>query len=360
MKTMFKNARDYGPLNVYMRSQRTMLFSAGTYNLLASATDLNNLRQMLAQTNYHEIIGSEMVKDYPNLIEIDRRLTQNFVDQFNSFRKFVPPRSQQFITAFGSRFFLNNIKVILSGLYGANRFEDARGMLISLSEEENRQTESLFAAKDIPDLISRLENPALRSALEKVIGEYRYLDIVYPLIIAIDQFYYDSLCNTLQSLKGADYRSAKRFFEAQIGIQNLEIILRSKAFGIQPAMVKKWLIYTQFCPLSQQLLERFLAAQDFEETFKLIKEETAFKDLANRLITNLETGLTPLANFDLYADQHIVHIANSIFRGASFNITIYPAFFFLKEIEIRNLRTIILGKIHDKASEEILDKIILL
>ena len=80
---MLRDAREYGSLNVHMRCKRTELFTAGTYNLLASAADFNNLRQMLANTKYDDIIGSEMVKEYPNLIEIDRRLVQNFVDQFN-------------------------------------------------------------------------------------------------------------------------------------------------------------------------------------------------------------------------------------------------------------------------------------
>ena len=74
---------------------------------------------------------------------------------------------------------------------------------------------------------------------------------------------------------------------------------------------------------------------------------------------NIEQEKPPLDNFDGYADQIVIHKANSLFRGASFNIAIFPAFFLLKEIEIRNLRTIILGKIHKRSTDEILDKIVL-
>ena len=356
---MLRDAQDYGSLNVHMRAQRTELFTAGNYNLLASATDFANLRQMLAQTRYDDIIGAEMVKEYPNLIEIDRRLTQNFVDQYNTYRKFIPKRAKGFIDAFSNSYFLNNIKVIFSALHGANRYEDAHGMLLNLSEEENRQSEELYKSINAEDLILKLENEKLRNALDAVIGEYKFLDLVYPLIIAVDQYYFSSLCKEMSNLKGADKTSTKGFFSAKIGIQNLEIILRSKTFDISPTIVKNWIMETKFCPLRTEFRERIIATQDLEEAFILIRDETIFSDLANRLLENLEAERAPLENFDRFADQFMAHKANSLFRGASFNIGIFPAFFFLKELEIRNLRTIILGKIHKRSTDDILDKFVL-
>jgi vacuolar-type H+-ATPase subunit C/Vma6 len=356
---MLRDAQDYGSLNVHMRAQRTELFTAGTYNLLAGATDFANLRQMLAQTRYDDIIGAEMVKRHPNLIEIDRRLTQNFVDQYNIYRKFIPKRARNFINAYSNFYFLSNVKVILSALHGANRFEDARGILLTLTEEENRQTEELYKSRDIEDLITQVENEDLRNALDEAIGEYKFLDLVYPLIIAVDQYYFSTLCKEMNNLKGADKESTKSFFSTKIGIQNLEIILRSKTFEISPNIVKNWIMQTKFCPLRTESRDKLIATQDLEEAFKYIRDETTFKELANRLLENIEAERPPLENFDRYADQFMAHKANSLFRGASFNIGIFPAFFYLKELEIRNLRTIILGKIHKRSINDILDKIVI-
>jgi len=356
---MLRDAQDYGSLNVHMRAQRTELFTAGTYNLLASATDFANLHQMLAQTRYGDIIGAEMVKEYPNLVEIDRRLTQNFVDQYNLYRKFIPKRAKGFVDAYSYSHFLNNIKVILSALHGASLNEDARGMLINLTDEENMQIEDLFRSRDAEELITRLENEDLKNALDAVLGEYKYLDLVYPLIIAVDQYFFSTLCKEMNKLKGADKESTKGFFSAKIGIQNLEIILRSKTFDVSPTIVKNWIMQTKFCPLRTEFRDKLIATQNLEEAFTYIRDETTFKELANRLIENLEAERPPLENFDRYADQFMVHKANSLFQGASFNIGILPAFFYLKELEIRNLRTIILGKIHKRSINDILDKIVL-
>ena len=356
---MLRAAKDYGSLNVRMRAQRKDLFTAGNYNLLAGAKDFDNLRQMLAQTRYNDIIGVEMIKENPNLIEIDRRLTQHFVDQFNKYRKFIPKRAQGFVSAYSELYFLNNIKIILSALHGANRYEDAWGMLLSLTENENRQTEDLYKSQNVEDLITRLEQKDLASCLESALGEYRFLDLVYPLVITVDQYYYSSLCKEMSKLSRADKTATKGFFSAKIGIQNLEIILRSKTFDVAPGIVKNWLITTQFCPLRSEFRNKLIATQDLEDSFTIIREKTPFKDLANRLLENLEEELSPLENFDLYADQYVAHKANSVFRGASFNIGILPAFFYLKEIELRNMRTIILGKIHKRSTNDILDKIVL-
>jgi len=356
---MFRDAQVYGSLNVHMRAQRTELFAVGTYNLLASATDFNNLQQMLANTKYHDVIGSEMVKKYPNLIEIDRRLIQNFVDQYNLYRKFIPKRSKVFIDAYSKSYFFNNVKVILSALHGANRYEDAWGMLITLTENENEEIEVLYKSKDVEEMISRIRDEELRDTLDAALGEYRYLDLVYPLIIAVDQLYYNTICKELGKLKGEDKNKVKGLFNTRIGLQNLEIILRSKTYDITPGIVKKWLIATKYCPLKSEIYDQLLAAQDMESAFNIVKEKTPFRDLANRLLQNIEQNVPPLDNFDRYADQVFVHKVNSIFRGASFNIAVFLAFFTLKEIELRNLRTIILGKIHKRSTNEILDKIVL-
>ncbi|NHK30835.1 MAG: V-type ATPase subunit [Asgard group archaeon] len=353
------NAQEYGSLNVHMRAQRAELFTAGTYNLLASATDFDNLRQMLANTRYHDIIGAEMIKKYPNLIEIDRRLTQHFIDQYNLYRKFIPKRAKGFIDTHSKMYFLNNVKTILSALHGAYDYEEAWGMLISLTDEENARTEDIYKARDVEDMISKIQDEELRTELEAVLGDYKYLNLVYPIIIAIDQFYYKKLCKEMTKLTGEDKTKTRSLFSTRIGIQNLEIILRSKTFDISSAVVRNWLISTKFCPLRTELRDKLITANDLEEAFNIIKEKTPFRDLAIRLLDNIEKEKPPLDNFDRYADQFMVHKTNSIFKGASFNISIFPAFFFLKEIELRNLRSIILGKIHKRSINETLDKIIL-
>ncbi|MFW9922953.1 MAG: V-type ATPase subunit [Candidatus Thorarchaeota archaeon] len=356
---MIRDAQEYGSLNVHMRAQRMELFTAGTYNTLIGATDFDNLRQMMANTKYSDIIGAEMGKKYPDLIEIDRRLTQHFVDQYNLYKKFIPKRAKGFVDVLSKMYFLNNIKILLSALHGANRFKDAWGMMISLSEEENFEIEELFKSKDAEDLIQQLRDEKLKHALEEAVGEYRYLDLVYPLIIAVDQYYYSLLCVQMGKLSGEDKLKAKAIFGTRIGIQNVEIILRSKTYNIPPNMVKKWLIATKFCPLRESVRDKLIQAPDLESAFTILRDETPFRSLALRLLENIEQEKPPLENFDSYADQELIFKANSIFRGASFNVAIFPAFFILKEMEIRNLRTLILGKIHNRSANEILDKIVL-
>lgn len=356
---MIKDAQEYGSLNVHMRAQRTELFTAGTYNLLTSSTDFDNLRQMLANTRYNDIIGTEMVKKYPNLVEIDRRLMQHFVDKYLLYKKFIPKRAKGFVDVLSKKFYFGNIKTILSAFHGANRFEDARGMLISLSPEEDDEVEQLFKSTSIEHLIEKIKDEKLREALDGVIGEYRFLDLVYPLITVVDQYYYTKLCNEMTKLKGEDQLKTKLLFGTQIGIQNLEIILRAKSLNITPNIIKKWLIKTKYCPLRETLRDKLINTQQIETAFEIIRDETPFRELGLRLLDNIDQEKPPLDNFDNIADQIVIHKANSIFRGASFNISIFPAFFLLQEIEIRNLRTIILGKIHKRSTDEILDKIVL-
>ncbi len=356
---MIRDAQQYGPLNVHMRCQRTELFSAGTYNLLASATDYANLIQMLSNTKYNDIIGTEMDKKYPNLIVVDRRLSQHFVDQYSTVRKYIPKRAKAFIDLLSRNYFLNNVKVILAALHGASNYEEAQEMLLNLTPAENEETEYLYKAQNVEEMISRLTDEKLRESLENALGEYRFLDLVYPLIIAVDQYFYEHLSKVISKLKGEDRTKVKILVGSRIGIQNIGIILRSKIFDIVPGMIRKWLIATKMCPLKEAFREKLINAPNMETAFNLLKDESPFAELGIRLLENLDKDKPPLDNFDLFADQILIHKANSLFRGVSFNISIFPAFFFLKEMEIRNLRVIILGKLHKRSTNEILEKIVL-
>ncbi|HUU78991.1 MAG TPA: V-type ATPase subunit [candidate division Zixibacteria bacterium] len=356
---MIRDAKDYGSLNVHMRAQRMELFTAGTYNLLVSATDFSNLSQMLANTKYNDIIGSEMVKTYPNLIEIDHRLTQNFVDQYNLYRKFIPKRAIGFVNVLIKIYYYNNVKLLLAALHNKDRLEEVNEMLITLNETENAEIQEMFKARNVETLVEMMPNEDLKKILNSALGDYHYLDLVYPLIFATDQYYYNMLCIEITKLSREDQRNTKNLFGTRIGLQNLEIILRSKTFDVSPNIVKNWLIATKLCPLRKDILEKLIQSLDLETTFNIIKEETPFRELAIRLLDNIEKELPPLHNFDQYAEQIVIHKANSIFRSASFNVSIFPAFFLLKEMEIRNLRTIILGKIHKRSANEILERIVL-
>ena len=232
-------------------------------------------------------------------------------------------------------------------------------MLITLTPEEDDEIEQLFKSTNIEHLIEQVKDEKLREALDGAIGEYKFLDLVYPLITVVDQFYYTNICNELKKLKGEDQKKTKMLLGAQIGIQNLEIILRAKVLDIKPNIIEKWLIKTNYCPLKTMLREKLMNTPQLEKAFEIIRDESPFRELGLRLLDNIEQEKPPLDNFDSFADQIIIHKANSVFKGASFNVSIFPAFFLLKEIEIRNIRTIILGKIHKKSAEEILEKIVL-
>ncbi len=352
-------ANSYGSLNVRMRAQRADLLTAGTYNLFATASDLKSLNQLLYNTQYKDIIGIEADKEYPSIFEIDRRLTQFFVDLYQNNRNFIPNSAKPFIDAYGMVYFLNNVKMLLSVLHGTGELTDAQEMTISLKPKHNEEIQNLLQAKNVEDFISRLSNEELRNELEAVIGEYRFLDLIYPLIITIDQYYYRKLNKEIKKLSSNDFTPMKKLLGTRIGLQNLEVILRSKALDISQKIISKWLIVSELSPVKGDVLGKLLASRDLEECFKIIRDETAFVDLGKNLLQNIEDDIAPLHDYDRHADQTMVHKANALFQGSSFNIAIFPGFFTLKEIELRNIRTLILGKIDKRSANEILDKIIL-
>ena len=102
-----------------------------------------------------------------------------------------------------------------------------------------------------------------------------------------------------------------------------------------------------------------IEAPDVETTLKALRDATAYREIAERLLLNIKEGRAPLDNYDSYADQIVAHNANEVFQGLSFNIGIFPAFFILKELEIRNIRKLIFGKIDKRLEKEILEKIVI-
>jgi vacuolar-type H+-ATPase subunit C/Vma6 len=356
---MIRSAKDYGALNVRMRAQRMKLLTVGNYNTFVAATDIKNLRQMLMSTPYGEAVNKELKKKYPDLIALDQNLIQLYADQFKFYEKFVPERSKSFIEAFGQRFFLDDIKYLLSALYGLEtQQESVRKMLIALTEEENRQIESLYASQNISELIQKITIDELQKQLEAAFDEYVDLNLVYPLTNAVDNYYYQRICEEVRNLSKSDRKPTRAIFGTQIDLQNIETILRSKYFDLPLHIVEKWLI-KRIGFLKERHFDNLLEATSVKEALNYIKEKTPYRDLANQLLTNLTEDKPALDGFDYYTDQLVAHKANETFLGNSFNIATFPAFFILKEFELRNIRAIILGKIDKRPRKSIFESLIL-
>ncbi|MEA2071878.1 MAG: V-type ATPase subunit, partial [Asgard group archaeon] len=301
---MIKDAKDYGQLNVRMRAKRTELLTAGRYNVLANATNIDNLRQMLDVTVYKDIVCEEMCEAYPNLINIDRNLIQHYVDQYNFYKKLVPKKAESFVETHSKIYFYNNLKIILTALHGTQNTVEAKQMLITLTEEENEQIQRLLEAKTVPQFVEMVQEEALKEKLDDALPEYRFLDLIYPLTNAIDQYFYNNLCQEIEELTGRDKETIKDIFGTEIDLQNIETILRLKTFEIPEKIVKKWLI-TKSCHLSQRFFEKLLQIDDIERGIRYVKQHTPYRELADRLLLNIQEEQPSLHNFDRYGDQII-------------------------------------------------------
>jgi len=137
-------------------------------------------------------------------------------------------------------------------------------------------------------------------------------------------------------------------------LTNIETILRSKELGIEREAVKNWLI-----PLKHRLgsFEPFLQGKT-ADIVNLIAN-TPYRDFANQVQEAVEAGDEPSLNrFETVMRQYLVHQAIKAFRGTTFHLGTFIAYFILKRTEFENVRAIIIGKMANLDQESIKDMII--
>ncbi|MHA1989371.1 MAG: V-type ATPase subunit [Candidatus Hodarchaeales archaeon] len=347
---------NYAYFNVKVKAKVAQLLSFSDYDRLIKAANIEEIARILSNTTYGEIGLTQKLIDQKKSLsgnEIDNIMTTDFQQLISDLAKHLPRTARRFAKKFTKKFYYDSLKIILRSKH-LNLEKSSYDYYIKSPIIEDMETlNRLMDFNNISQIIDAIPEWQIRRILLDAMPIYEQTNSSLVLEQAINIGYYTEVWKELASLttQGA---LALRLLGTEIDLTNIKTILRSKEIGIEREAVKRWLI-----PLKHRLgsFEPFLQGKT-TDIVNLISS-TPYRDFAYQVQEAIETGdELGLNKFETVISQYLVHQAIKTFRGTTFHLGTFIAYFILKRTEFENVRAIIVGKMAGIDQESIKDMII--
>ena len=333
-----------------MRGLKGKLIGREQLEALLQVSDFRSVLSSLKNTFY-----GEQIRDLVDISLVEHALKQDLIISYMKILTFLRGKPAELLKTFLGRFELYNIKTIVRSLvYGKTPKEKVTPFIFSLGKYHTIPIDEALESENIESFIKITKNTPFARPLEIGYQQFEAEKTLFPLEIALDIDYYVRLKQALDSLGPVDKIDSWELLSLYYDIINLIWLFRFKEyFKFTPEQIFQYII-----PYGQHIKG---------ELFWKIAGES---DLA-RAIDDI--GLKPYDHLLRSAKQingnYILGIEISLFRylyNQSIKVLMkfplqsapFIAFFIIKEMEIRDIITILTCKNIGASQEKIRDYLI--
>lgn len=323
----------YSYVNARVKSRAGELLEEKDLIQLMESESLGEVLSLLADTPYADELSK--LPESPTVEEVETALYSSFVDDFITLTNSAKEESKDFLMELLRKFEVEDLKAIL-------RMKHARVTEeISLFPSEKvfrRGLRKLLEASDVSELVALLEGTMYKDILERELPEYEKEGRILSLEIALDNDLYDALRRKMDALSFADEHVVQRLIGILHGSTNIMTTLRCKLGGIDAEEFRKYLL-----PYGYGIeIKDLLVAEDVKSAILSLPSEPYGRILSEALPKFEDTGsLVPL---ELALRKVLLEESKRYLAGDPFNIGTIMSFLNLKEIEMKNLRTIVASR----------------
>lgn len=336
-----------GGLNAKVMAMRGRLFEQDDYYSLAqNKTVRDAAAQIMSYPAYVEALKSLDMEDLhrePFEQKIVLSLAGDFIRLYGFISDF---RARRYLSAFYLRNEINIIKFILRSIYDKRTVNYTQTEFYSLfGDKMNIEYSRLVNSNNVSEFIENLKGTEFYSVLSKKYAED--MPSLFELEAELDMYYYTHLVKLAKkNLDKVNLKAAAFINGTEIDLRNIMWIYRLKRYyKMNSAEIFTYLIPSYY-QLSKESLVRMAEAkmtQDLNEEIDSSPYAYAFTDK-----DNIERGF-------YIAMNKTVKRACVLYPSSMVSAT---AYIYLKELEIKNIITLIEGIRYSLKPDEILGHII--
>ncbi|MBR9699542.1 hypothetical protein GOV09_03755 [Candidatus Woesearchaeota archaeon] len=313
----------------YVRTavMRTLLIPKADYKKLMKMS-LAEISNYLGETQYSKEMNELGVR-YSGLELIEQALNKNFKHTIAKLKRISPDYFNDVIDAYLLKFDIDNIKVVLRAKAIDLPDEELKALLLPIG---------LLSEQDL-DLMRKKENEEMFKSAKPPLNEFylRYKELPSKQLVdvetALDHFYFRTLLDFAKNIP----RQGKLFREFLVSIiqtTNLLTFFRLKKENFASDEIKKHIFFT-LDRSDNVFMRSLLKAKTKEEIHRLIaKSPYPIKEID-------ESSLIPL---EIALNQYLFRKTLLFQHQNPLSVNVILSYLFAKEIEIRNIKSIVKAK----------------
>lgn len=321
----------WGYLSGLLRAERVHTLKDGFFSALAESADLDACAKALEDTAYGLLFQGKALKEFAQVFD------DYFSKRLGEIRESSP--CPLLADLYALKADLNNLKMVYKAKQSGREVAWER-----LSEAGTMPPEEMFSTVQ-DELYNRLPAPVQQALLElhEKQGDARRVDFL------IDKAYYAYRLSLLkeEAEKDEDYKALYEFYRRECDCENIKNLLRAKRMELDKDLIGDLLISGGYISPDFYLDQPNLGAED---TAELIKDTAYGEHLAAGIAEWL--NLRSASLLEKQIDEYLLDQLRAFSYIASGPAVAEESLRTL-EIELKNLKLIIIGKLNDMSAETI-------
>lgn len=299
---------------------------------------LNEVTRYLEESEYKKEID-EIAVHYSGYDLIELALNKNIEKSFQKLKRISPDELNLLIKAYLMRNDVWNIKTIIRGKYTKEEDEKIKRLLLIAGVLEADFYETLMKKETIEDVLRAVPFLNFRE-IKPALQKFREKNILVDIENALDKHYYNYLMEFTKTLPKQG-KLFKEFLESEIEILNILMVLRLRKENIAKEEIKNYLILTDDESKNRKIL-RLLAADNLENIPEKISNKELRDVLEKGLKSYKDTGSLIDTESRLY--KYLLRKSTLLIHQHPLSVDVILGYMFAKELELKNLKTLIKGK----------------
>jgi|GEM_PF-2021551 V/A-type H+-transporting ATPase subunit C len=343
--------------NARVKTMQSDLLSQSEIESLASMKDLGEIIHELNQTVYKDDLTSLSVK-YSGADLLEAAINRHLVRVFKTVLSLTPDKARGVMALILGEWDIRNIALIISSKALGYSFGPQSDVFLVSSHDyplgpiagalSYYDLKNLIDMKDIAGVVEWVAR-RYGGDYEPYLEKYRTEGDVGPLLLEIELVYLRRLIESVQKMAGSDMRLLS-VMKAKIDEKNIVALLKSKARGLNPQDISKFII--DGGNLGRGALNDIYRASGVEELIEGLKP---YYDLSDSLPAYRERGLIGIENA---LNKKIIQRSIGSLRVAPPSLSSIVGYVMLKDLEVGNLTKIVRGKENQVPESEIKESLV--
>ncbi len=293
------------------------------------------IAKYLEESDYKEDINT-LAKDLEGYPLVESAIYANFVRCVQKLRKICSFEMGYLLTAYIVRYDIYNIKTILRAKAAGHGKEVVQRLLLPLG---SLTMEKLLHLLDAEDLAQILKNTGFRAAtFQHALDYYKKEQSLLELENYLDKEYYAFLFDFIQHLSG-EHALFKNFLQLHIDVLNVQLLLRMKKQGLDQEQFRV-LFFDGGKTFTISRLHH-LTILDFGAIIDALRQ-TPLKRVIEQHAETLKQH--DFKAFEAALDVWLLKQSMLLLHQFPLSVDTLLGYMFAKEVEVRNLRTLVKGK----------------
>lgn len=307
---------DYASVNTAVRIRENDLLSKEVFETLLKAKDLTHVQTLLKSTAY-----PQLTDDFEKGLMEELEETYDFLQDVAG----TSPVAQMFSLIYT----YHNLKVLLKHHLADL---DLRHLLVPMG---------IYEIEELTHLVQTEQSDSLPTvmveAVRDISEEYREYGRIEAIDVLLDRRYFKHLIASTRELED---ETLLNMVQAWADLYNLNCIFRLRDKKLSQAFLKS--ILSDEGQLDVKELIRLALAKRFDDILTLLNDTSYASAVVNLIDKNGNLNLS----LELARDR-VTHVYLEEARFNAFGYLPLLAFVYYKEMEVKNLRLILTGKVND-------------